>query len=331
MYRVILLLVTFISLTAPYLVWGSEYVVTPRVIDRNVEARDLLSETIKISNTSATPIKVYPTVNAIDMGADGEIIAFTAPVTTDQTTNIASWLAIARGRVELLPGETKELPLSITINPNAKPGTYYAFIGFAEGHNRDEAEATVAAGRAPGVTLSLTIADVKNEYLRLNQFSVERFVRSGTEAPVTYELENIGDKAVVPTGEIILYDVRGTEVSSITVNPENKSIPAGGKETFTGSVSDTGAFGRHKAFLNVEYGSGQRANLYDTTFFTVIPFTILLVAFAILLTITLFLTLLYHRKQKRSFVYQDDESVALYVREGVTSNIKDHDINLKKE
>lgn len=309
---------------------ANSYTVTPPVIEHQVEARDMLEDSIKVTNTGTVPIKLFPSVHPITLGEDGSIKTFESPVMTDQTRNVTSWIAISRARLELQPGESLKIPVSLTIHPNAVPGDYYAFIGFGSGDKRDEAEAAVMSGQAPGVTMRVSMADVHSEYLRLHNFRIDRYVTGSTEVPVTYELENIGDTAVVPKGEIIFYDVRGREVASLVVNIENIMIASGEKKTFSSMVPSTGAYGRHKAFLNLEYGTQQRANLYDTTFFTVVPIKIIIAVFGALLLLALLLTMLYIYRTRGKHEASDDESVAMYVRTGVHSNLKDHDINLKQ-
>jgi len=326
--RTTLVIICLLAWFVPALVLANSYSVTPLIIERDVAPRDMLEESIKITNTGSTPIKIFPSVNAISLGEDGSIQEFIAPAMTDQTTNIASWLAISRARIELAPGETKRIPLSITVNPQAVPGEYYALIGFGSGDKRDEAEAAVVRGAAPGVTVRLAIADKKNEYLRLHGFVVDRYVTNAAESSVRYELENIGDVPITPSGEIIIYDVRGKEVASVPVNQENTVIAAGERVTFNAALPDTGNFGRHKAFLNLEYGSAQRANVYDTTFFTVVPLFYIAMLFVALLAVTVLLTVLYIvRNRKHASI--DEESVAMYIRTGVHTELADHDINLK--
>jgi hypothetical protein len=315
----------------PQFAAANTYTVTPPVIEHNVEARDMLEDSIRITNTGTVPVKLFPSVHPIALGEDGSIKSFESPVMTDQTRNVTSWIAISRARVELQPGESIRIPVSITIHPNAVAGDYYAFIGFGSGDKRDEAEAAVINGQAPGVIMRISTADTNNEYLRLHNFQIDRYITGTDESLVTYELENIGDTAVVPKGEIIIYDVRGREVGALPINADGSTLAPADRVTYTGTLPETGAYGRHKAFLNLEYGSAQRANLYDTTFFTVVPLNLLLAIFGGLLVMSFILTLLYIRRNRVRDHHYDDESVAMYVRSGVHSNIKDHDINLKQD
>ncbi len=328
-----ILIPTFIFLAAAlpdYVLADETHTVTPLVIEREVEPRSIMAEEIKITNTGTYVLKIFPTVNAITLGSEGEIKSFETAVMTDQTQSVTSWLALSRARLELKPGESVKLPLEIKVHPQAVPGEYYAFIGFASADKRDEAERAVEQGGVPGVTVRLSIADKSSEYLRLQSFVVPRYDFGKSSDVIVYDLENIGDLPIVPAGEIIIYDIRGKEVATVPVNPERLTIASRGSKKFTAPMPDTGTFGRHKAYLNVEYGSKQRANIYDITFFTVVPLKILIALFLILLTCALALTLWYiYRTRKLQPV--DDESVAMYVRTGEYSELQHHDINLKHE
>ncbi len=324
--KYLLLFFALVCLTS--LTSASEYAVTPLLIENSIEPRDMFEESVKITNTTNHKLRIFPTVNEITVGDEGEVKSFIPASMSDNTTSITSWISVTRGRVEINPGETIKIPVSFTINPNALPGEYHAFIGFAEGSKRDEAEALVTSGRAPGVVVRLSLTEKRSEYLRLNRFVVDRFVTEVKPGALTYEIENVGGLPIIPGGEIVFYNSRGVELDSLAVNPDKLTIAANAKETFTQTVPDLGIVGRHKALLNIEYGTGMRANLYDTTYFNVIPVLYLTLLFGFLLSLALILAFWYHRS-RTGYVEQDDE-VSMYVRTGVVGQEKDHDINLKK-
>lgn len=307
---------------------AAEYAVTPLLIENTVEPRDIFEETVKITNTSNRKIRIFPTVNAITVGDEGEVRSFVPASMSDNSTSVTSWISVTRGRVEINPNETIKIPVSFAINPSAEAGEYYAFVGFAEGSKRDEVDALVISGQAPGVVVRLSIVEKRNEYLRLNLFNINRFITSDRIATVSYQLENIGGLPIVPLGEIIFYDARGVEVTSIPVNPERKEIKPGSNEKFEQTIPYLGIIGRHKALLNIEYGTTQRANLYDTAYFNVVPLVYLVLSFVIMLLGSIMLALYYNKKRNKLVVDQGD--VSMYVRSGIVGIEKDHDINLKK-
>ncbi len=306
--------------------------VSPLLIEQSVVPRDGFSEMVTVRNLSSHKIFVYPTVNEIVLGTNNEIKEFISPVMSDQTTSVTSWIEVDRGRVEVLPGEAVEIEVRFKINPNAVPGNYYAFVGFPEASKRYLAEEKVMSGTAPGVVVRLSLPQTMNQSLRLSGFTAERFVFDDTRRELTVALLNTGDTTTVPNGEIILYNARGDEVAAIPVNTSGQTISPGASKNFELAIPEAVALGKYKAFLSIDYGAGQRAAIYDTIYFTVLPLWWIIITFVTLLSLTIVLSVWYHRRSnpQSSSVETDIHSdVALYVRDTITSSPKDHDINLK--
>jgi hypothetical protein len=301
----------------------------PLLVDHDVQPRDTLSDTLKVSNTTDHPIRLFPTVNEITIGNEGTVEKFIPASMSDNSVSITSWIEVSRASLEIAPGDTIQVPIIIRMNPNAKPGEYHGFVGFPEGANRDEAEAKVIKGDAPGTIVRLSITEKRTEYLRLEHFSVDRFVTGTKQAVASYELSNVGGLPLTPSGEMIFYDGKGIEQASVKLNTENKTIAPGAKQTFTVPVPDLGVIGRYKAFLNVEYGTTQRANLYDTMYFNIVPIKWIIGTFIAFLLLSIILVLYYHKRTVK--IHSDDNDlVMVYVRDGISGPEKEHDINLKQ-
>jgi len=312
--------------------WANAYTVTPLVIDKELQKRDTITETITLTNTGGSVVRIYPTVNEISVDAGGALVSFVPPtMLDDRTTSITAWLEIGRGRIELMPGESKQVPLTIRIHPEVGAGEYHAFIGFPRASNRPEAEKMVQQGGVPGTFVRIGVDKVQNQFLRLERFSVERFVQDSSEGGVSYTLNNPGKDAVNPGGEIIFYDNNGYEVTALPINVENVVIEGGQAYSFKSDVPKELGFGKYKAFLSVEYGEHQTASLHDTAFFYVLPVKWLIIIFVIVLLCAIVLALYFHRKFD---VDEDDDGggdeVALFVRQG-RSEALDHDIDLSQK
>ena len=252
---------------------------------------------------------------------------------SDNTTSVTSWIEITRARIELAPGESRDIPITIKINPNAKSGNYHAFIGFGTGKNRHVAEEQVFAGTAEGVIVKISLDEKRNDFLRLAKFFVNRFVTGNDNQAISYEITNPSDKPITPSGEVIFYDSRGNEVGATPVNPDRSSIEPGETATFEDTVPMPDSFGRHKAFLSVEYGENQLASIQDTTFFYVVPIKQLIIIFVVVLAIAILLTLYISRRYGDDDEYDPDEGeeVLMFDRRGERSDDKDHDVNLKAQ
>ncbi len=320
-----------VLIAQPTLLFAASYSVTPLVLDRELEKRDIVTETVTLTNHDGRIVRIYPTVNEIAVDVGGKIENFVeASMVEDRATSITSWLEISRGRIELKPGESKEITLTIRVNPEVAAGEYHAFIGFPEGSNRPDAEKKVMEGNVPGTVVRVGIDKIQNQFLRLSRFSVEKFVKETSGGDVQYSLNNPGDDPVVPKGEIIFYDNNGVEVSALPVNPEGAVIEGGSQMDFTSAVPDDMKMGKYKAFLSVEYGEHQTASVHDTAFFYVLPLWNLAIIFAVVLAVAIALALYIHRRYDLADVDADADDVAMYIREG-RSESKEHDIDLSQK
>lgn len=305
------------------------YTVAPLVIDVESEARDIQTFDITLRNTGTAPLTVYPTVNNITVAGGGTIESFLPPVSSDRTSSLTSWLEITRSGVKLAVGETKIVTLTLRVNPSPQPGEYHAFIGFGSGRNDHFAKEQVRTGGAPGTILTVRIVDKKSELLKLSRFIIDRFITSSENESARYIIKNPGDVPLTPKGEIIFYDNRGEEVSSLVVNEESAEIPPGGEKEFRAQVPMHGLFGKYKAFLNVEYGSVQRASVQDTAFFYVFPLMTILIVLGVISVVVVIISLYVHKRYLDGGTQDDSDTIPLYVKE-TRSESKEHDIDLKK-
>lgn len=303
---------------------------TPLLIDRTVEVREMFSEQVTLTNNGTTPARVFASVHQITIGDGGEIVSFVPPSMSDGTTSITTWIAVDRRRIELAPGETRTIPVNFQVNPNAQPGLYHAFIGFGSGSNRDEAEAKTLQGNSAGVLARIAIDDGRVEMLRLSRFTIDRFVTTVRDNTLLYSITNTGDLPLTPAGEIIIFNTRGEEVAALALNASNQTLASGETIDFTEQVPSKGLFGKYKAFLTIEYGSGQPKAIHDTAFFYATPFSYLVALFVGLFVFTLSLLLLWGRGYRHRGEDHDGH-VVLYVRNDVVSERTENDINLKHD
>tara|TARA_B100000508_G_scaffold120126_2_gene101107 strand:- start:2354 stop:3373 length:1020 start_codon:yes stop_codon:yes gene_type:complete len=323
----------FLLAVLPSIASAGEYTVRPFLIDVTAAPRDIITETVKLTNESTyRKYVVYATVNEITVDTEGEIFAFMEPVTTDRTNTVTSWIEVKRGRIEIPPGEEREVPITFRINPFAQHGEYHAFVGFVPAANRPTAEKIAMDGEADGVVVKITIDDEREDSMRIGSFSIDRFVTDEDSREVEIEVENLGEIKSAPQGEIVFYDSRGEELTAVSVNTEGVEVAPGETKTLTTTIPDVSGLGRYKANLSLKYGENQKAALYDTTFFYMMPFHLMLIVLFSVVLVSLFVTYLF----KRTFMdaqYQHDEveDVAMYVRDGHDPKPQDHDIDLSKK
>ena len=322
-----------ISLLFPLQALYASVTVSPLLVDVTAEARDNFTRTITLSNADGNNLRLYASVHEIEVGEGEEIQAFVPASMSDRAASITSWIEITRGRIELASGESKEIPLTIRVNQNAASGLYHAYIGFASGTNRDDAEAKILSGQASGVVLRILVGGKQEEFLKLTSFTTDRISYTDTKGTIRYTLENTGDVPLTPKGDVIIYDSRGKELTVVSLNADGKSvIQPGEKILYTENLPFINRIGKNKAFLSLEYGIENRAALYDTNFYYSIPiyFLILIV---VLLAIVLTGTILMLRRGGRVELVESHEAhdLPLFVRTNKDHSEYEHDIDLTKK
>ncbi len=329
---IFIMMVTFgiVYLSTIPTVFAASYTVTPLAINLDLEKRDIVNKTITLTNTADRRIRLYATVNTVATDGNGVVERFLSPSEVDRTNTPTSWIEISRKRIELDPGEKREIPFTIRMNPETQPGDYSVYIAFPEGSNRPSANAKVVSGDAPGTIVNISVDKVQNQFLRLERFNIDKFITKKFEDTITIALANPSSVDVIPKGEIIFYDNAGVEVSSIPINTADVVIPTKGKNTLTMSVPSDLPMGKYKAFASVEFGEFLTNSVQDTSYFYVVPLQQIIIIFIVVLLIAILLALLLYRKYDRLDDADGAQPVAMYRREGVTPE-QHHDIDLSKK
>lgn len=273
--------------------------VSPAIIDQKALARDILTETLTLTNNSPARLNIYATVNNIDVEEGRQEFQGRGSVILGDS--LANWMSVPRGVIELKPGESTEIPVQINVNLHAKPGNYHAVIRFSYGSTRAEAENRPDVPGSVAVNIEVT-EDIK-ERLQLGTFSTKKFFFSGDDVSFAYNLENIGNKDLQPSGEVRIYDQKGKEVGSVVANQNGTII----KPDESGQIASVWAagnhFGKYKALLDIEYGQSQLGTVNDTIYFWIIPWKQLLFIFLLLAAVVGYFTYKWYGRYETAPVY----------------------------
>ena len=242
--------------------------VTPVVIDGKGKVREILRFNVALKNTSSHLSSIYAWVTDIDAnsGSVGDT-DLEGSHEKDLGESLARWVQITRGSIDLLPGEEKEIPITVQINLTAKPGVYHAVIHLSEGSDRASAEANPA--RTQDVVVNIEVLEDINERLQLSVFSPVKNIFSDKTALFQYKIENIGNRGEIPRGKVRIFDRDGREVAAIEANLDGTRLEPSTSAMLSSVWMAGGSFGKYKAMLDIEYGS--RGTLQDTVFFWMIP------------------------------------------------------------
>ena len=291
---------------APVFAAPEDVSVTPIIINQKVKARDIIKQTITVTNTSNRKLNLYPSVYDVSP-SEGTQEFVKAEGSFERSVSLANWIELSRGILELGPGEEKIIPFTVRTHLDAPPATYHARIVFSEGTTRESAEE-----KDPLVSVLVNIEvqpDIK-EVLQLNTFFTETFFLAGDDVLFNFQVENIGNQELKPTGEIRIYDRKGAEVASVPVNESGATFSPEQTEQLASVWTAARGFGKYKAFLNIDYGASQRASIQDTVYFWIVPWKQLTAFFVVSILLMLFMVFYYHRHLQRKYTPHLAPSVA---------------------
>ncbi|MEA1962887.1 MAG: hypothetical protein U9M94_01460 [Patescibacteria group bacterium] len=272
--------------------------ISPLIIDEKAKASEKIESMIKIKNNTEHKVSIYPTVNDLLINEGKQ--EFLSPSSLDKTTSLARWIRIKRAATQIMPGEEAEVSFSIEINQSAVPGKRYAVIFFPSASNRPLAEAKIDKENVPQVMVNIEIKDETIEKAQLIGFNT--FAKTYFTWPVKFsiELKNIGNVALKPKGQVLIYNRREQYLDSLKFNEEEDSIKAGEQKKIYLNWDAKKGIGKFKAKLELEYGEKNKRDLADTIYFWILPIPFVLFFTGGLFLITAFLVVYLFRKTYRA-------------------------------
>ncbi len=293
--------------------------VSPVVVDEKGEPRQIIKKSLVLANASGRYQDVYTFVNNIS--AEQGTQEFIQPSDADFSDSLANWINISRAMYHMAPGEKKTIDYEIKINLTAKPGKYHAIISFAEGFNRDDASARLL--EAATVTVNLEVPENIKEEAQLLKFLPQKNYFFNAPINFYFEVENIGNRNILPTGEIIVYNKDGKEVANTQANPQKVSVEPDQIIRYNVKFAKLGGFGRYKAVLSLNYGGTQRGQLQDIVYFWVLPWPLLLFGGVSLLAIFILIYLYLETWRKpKNFSAPTQSTVIKIVKPSATAKLK---------
>lgn len=200
-------------------------------------------------------------------------------------TSIKTWVqSIPSFRLQ--SNETKHINVSMLIPPGAEPGGHYGVIRFT-GRSPDATGSIGQVASAGTLVLVRVSGDIK-ETLELASLDITKDGKNGTifeSGPLTFvsRFKNTGSVHVKPVGHIEIRDAFGHS-NVVPLNESEGNILPGSIRRFESPLNTTWMFGHYTADLSIAYGTTGQA-IVRTISFWVIPYKLILLTLAVLLTL----------------------------------------------
>lgn len=178
------------------------------VVDPGSSARIV----VDVRNESTSMVTVRPIIDAYTIGDNGQAVF-------GQQVSALDWVGVEAERYQISAGETQSIPFIIHVPASAEPGGHYLALFMAS----DPAEGAVRVESRVGSLLMLYVAGEVIERLDVTTIQSPPVVRR-MPSTVQLELKNTGTIHVVPEGDVLVRNWRGTVVTSTILNAKQRKV-----------------------------------------------------------------------------------------------------------
>lgn len=285
-----LLLVAFATIIAPVSAMAATgpvgLQVSPAIIEINAERGKSYDIKIKVTNSTTADQEYYATINDFKAKDETGNPEFITDEKAPSSASIVKWIQ-PLGSFKLNPNQTKEIVAKMVVPNDAEPGGHYGIIRFGnQPPSAVQSGATLTASAGPLVLVRVD-GEIK-ESLTVADFYTQRAGKKATSfeyGPVDFvqRLTNNGNVHVKPTGNLVITNMFGSQVTTLPVNGNNGNVLPNSTRRFEQRLDTKWLFGRYTAKMSLSYGTSG-GSISGATTFWVIPYKLII---AILLTLIL--------------------------------------------
>jgi hypothetical protein len=268
--------------------------VSPTLIELGSAPGESWQSSVKVINSNPFDLTVYASIVNFEPEGEAGLGRF-VPVqeqNADQVT-LAEWVTLPQASVTIPAQGTGEVPFIVSVPEDAEPGGHFAALLIG---TQPPASETGVGVRTSQIVSSLFFLNVEGDIIE-NGF-IRSFTASNSFLPTpkvdfTLRFENQGNVHLQPQGDIIIYNMWGTERGRIPINyytSFGNALPGTIRKfdfTWEGSFSFTD-IGLYRAVATISYGEASRQFTDQATYFWVIPLRGLFITLLSILGIILF-------------------------------------------
>ena len=295
---------------------GQALEISPPVLSLKADPGETVTGRISLRDISPTQLIVSNEIN--DFTAGGEdgtpklLLDEDGKSGEPSPYSLRPWIQ-PLPKFTLQPKEINQLPVTLRVPGNASPGGYFAVIRFTATPPNIEGTG-VSLSPSLGTLVFLRVSGDAKEALQVEDFFASQSalgtdnLKSGSlfeSKPINFfaRLKNTGNTFEQPTGQIQISDMFGKTIAGINVNLNKNNILPGTNRTFGQSLDESAIgnkalFGRYKAKLTINYGSGD-AKITDEVVFWVLPYRLIILIIAFLIVAAIVLRIAMQRYNER--------------------------------
>jgi hypothetical protein len=239
--------------------------IQPVKISELIKSGASKSGQILLTNASSDAVQVDISVEDFVPTSGTETFQFVGRA--PGVTSVRDWITIQSPlRFTFKPGESKEIPYTITAPADAEPGSHFGVIFFKATRVAD-LNAEINVGTQVGTLVFVTIPGTFQQSGTIQNFGSPFFLQGGP-VPFSLRFDNTGTVYFEPKGTIDIYNMFGSQIASVPIGGY-AVLPTGVKDmAFSWNVSGF-LLGRYKAVASVYASDGSLLASKDTSFYVV--------------------------------------------------------------
>lgn len=263
--------------------------ISPPVIELSVDPGNVITEEIKIVNTTDEPQIFYLAKADFTASGEGGEPSFlkAEEVPEDYPYSLTAWLKFSDSQIFLPAWEKASVKVIISVPQEASPGGHYGAVFFESRAPELTGETAVGVVSKIGTLILVRVAGKTVEQAKVASFDTQTAGHCFAHKPIKFytRFENTGNVHLKPSGKIDVYNLVGRVVASLEVNEKGGNVLPGSTRRFeaewsanqtvsqaTGNLfkrfwqgvkneSRGFGFGKYTGYLSLDWGSsGQTAN-----------------------------------------------------------------------
>ena len=270
---------------------GNGLRVSPVRTDLTINPGQTQTVNVTVTNVTAAPANLQTIINDFTANKDesGNPAIILDPNQYASSHSLKRFISPV-SNISLNPGQSKAVPVVITVPKNATAGGYFGAVRFAPAGSVGGPNQTVSlAGSVGSLILVKVPGDIK-EQMSIASFDVRSkdrpssFFTTSKNLDATLRLQNEGNIQEAPFGKILLKNRSGKVLATYELNnvsPPGNVLPNSIRK-FPIALTKVGGFGQYKLEGNFGYGASGQLLSASTTFY-VIPKSAVIVFILIVL------------------------------------------------
>lgn len=250
---------------------------TPTTIEEMANPGDVLDRILTVTNEGLEVKEYFIYTRDIKGVETGGVPVFAEENAEKTGYEMTEWVTLPFDRITVNPNQTIEIPITISVPPDATPGSHFGGI-FVSAQAPRLRVTGAGVGYEVATILSIRISGQVIDTARIRSFSSEKLIYGSKQVNFSAKIENLGNILIRPRGPATITSALTGTSEILLVNDSLAGVFPGSSRTFDFAWNSEGlGFGKYEVVLALGYdGDGGQKTIDASVFFWVFPFNIML-------------------------------------------------------